>query len=73
MISNKPKIFGWNLLRITHFVLGIVSCFGAFMASQNIFLYILGLGFIIQSTLNIACSKDQYTSEIPKGKYKRKH
>ena len=49
----------WTITRAFHFVSSIVVLYLAFAFNNNVFLYILGFGFLIQSMLNVGCSSGQ--------------
>lgn len=64
----------WTLLRITHVLIGILSIGAAVWFEHNLFLYILGLGFLFQSLWNAGCSAGE--CQRPPGatfRYRRRH
>jgi hypothetical protein len=46
----------WSWIRIIHIVVAVVLLGAAFIYGNNIFLYILGGGFLAQALLNVGCS-----------------
>ncbi|MGR3810458.1 hypothetical protein [Jiulongibacter sp. NS-SX5] len=58
----------WTLLRLTHLVVSLVLLGCAFYFHHNIYLYILGGGFLAQALLHSGCSNN--SCDVPSGKYR---
>ncbi|MFC3810674.1 hypothetical protein [Lacihabitans lacunae] len=64
----------WGVLRISHLIVSIILIGAAFYFDQNIFLYILGAGFLFQSLTNTGCSNGQCDNRDQiRAKYRRRH
>jgi len=62
----------WSIKRATYTVISLALIGAAFYFAHNVFLYILGIGFLFQSLTNTGCSSDQ--CETPtRFNYRRRH
>lgn len=64
----------WTLVRIAHLLFSLMALGAAVWFDHNIFLYVLGLGFLFQSVWNAGCSAGE--CERPPGasfRYRRRH
>jgi hypothetical protein len=57
--SMNNLLKNWPPLRITYLVVSLVLIGLAFMYGHDIFLYILGIGFLVQTLLNVGCSNGE--------------
>ncbi len=48
----------WSIKRIIYLVASLLILGMAFYYNHNVFLYILGGGFLAQTLLNVGCSSD---------------
>lgn len=49
----------WNIVRGLYLIASITILYAAYDFGNNIFLYILGFGFLAQTLLNVGCSSGQ--------------
>ncbi|CAN1576845.1 hypothetical protein MCERE19_04022 [Spirosomataceae bacterium] len=63
----------WTLLRASHLTASIVLLAIAVYFSHNVFLYILGAGFLFQSLTNTGCSNNSCSRDEIRRRYKRRH
>ena len=49
----------WNVTRVSYLVVSLFLIGAAFYANHSIPLYILGVGFLIQTAMNTGCSKGE--------------
>jgi hypothetical protein len=68
----KDRLKNWPPLRITYLVASLALIGAAFMSAHNVFLYILGIGFLIQTILNVGCSNGE-CARPTHFNYKRRH
>ncbi|MCP9770112.1 hypothetical protein EGI22_19585 [Lacihabitans sp. LS3-19] len=63
----------WTILRITHLSISVIFIGAAVYFSNNVFLYILGIGFLVQSLTNTGCSNNSCSRDEIRAKYRRRH
>ncbi|MCP9748064.1 hypothetical protein [Lacihabitans sp. CS3-21] len=63
----------WTLLRASHLTISLFFLIAAVYFSHNIFLYILGIGFLFQSLTNTGCSNNSCSRDEMRKRYRRRH
>lgn len=49
----------WNFIRVMYLIFSVIIIYTAYDFGNNVFLYILGVGFLAQTLLNVGCSSGQ--------------
>jgi hypothetical protein len=68
----KIMLKNWPPLRVTYLVVSLVLIGLAFMYGHDVFLYILGIGFFLQTLLNVGCSNGE-CQKPTHFNYRRRH
>lgn len=63
----------WTFIRALHLTISISFLLAAVYFSHNIFLYILGIGFLFQSLTNTGCSNNSCSRDEIRQRYRRRH
>lgn len=62
----------WSIVRVLYLIASLVILYTAYDFDNNIFMYILGFGFLAQTLLNVGCSSGQ-CRQPTHFNYRRRH
>lgn len=68
----KTLLSNWTFMRGFHLIASLIVIYAAYDYGNNVFLYILGVGFLAQSLMNVGCSSGQ-CNRPTNFKYRRRH